>query len=476
LKSIFDTIFDRCTQAFNQKRTASRAKELAHGLLSCTGRATITGMLIAVGRQFVDWTAAYRLFWGSRMNTDKLFEVATKVCLEQLGPDQIMVAHMDDTILRKVGKKIHGTGWRRDPLGPAFHTNFIWAQRFIQISLSLRDNADFNSQSRAIPVDFHHSPTMKKLAKNSTDEQRAEYMECRKQQNLSAQGLERIKLLRTRLNEQGASTRELYLSVDGSYTNGTILKGLPQAVTLIGRVRKDAKFNYLPLSEKTKGRNKKYGELVPTPEQIRQSDDFSWQEVAGWASGKKHMFNVKIVKSLKWRCAGQKETLQLVVIRPLSYRLKKGGKLLYRQPAYLICMDNDLEIEILLQAYLWRWEIEVNFREEKTTNGCGEAQVRNEIAAVKVPQFVVAMHAFIHLADYIITKLNTNISLPKAKWERKNKSLRSSTNNILNTFRGCYLFEKLGKSFSDFVLKQRQIINSLNPIIDALNPIFYIRR
>ena len=72
-------------------------------MLSCTGRATITGMLIAVGRQFVDWTAAYQLFRGSRMNTDKLFEVATKVCLKQLSPDQIIVAHMDDTVLRKVG-------------------------------------------------------------------------------------------------------------------------------------------------------------------------------------------------------------------------------------------------------------------------------------------------------------------------------------------------------------------------------------
>jgi hypothetical protein len=264
----------------------------------------------------------------------------------------------------------------------------------------------------------------------------------------------------------------MYLSVDGSYTNATVLKGLPQGVTLIGRVRKDATFNYLPTCEKTKGRNKKYGDPVPTPEQIRQSDAISWQEVTGWAAGKKHVFNVKIIKSLKWRTAGQKPTFQLVVIRPLSYRLKNGGKLLYRQPAYLVCTDNDLEIGILLQAYLWRWQIEVNFREEKTTNGCGDAQVRNQISAVKVPQFVVAMHAFVHLADYI----NTGINLPRAKWEQEKIRLRTSTNNILNNFRGCYFFDKLGKSFSDFVVKQRQIINAINPIIDALNPIFYIRR
>ena len=445
-------------------------------MLSCTGRATITGMLIAVGRQFMDWTAAYQIFWGSRMNTEKLFEVATKVCLEQLSPSQLIVAHMDDTVLRKVGKTIEGTGWRRDPLGPAFHTNFIWAQRFIQISLSLHDPTDLNSQSRAIAVDFHHSPSVKKVAKNASAEDRSAFIELKKQQNLSTHGLSRIKLLRVRLDHQGASARQLLLSVDGSYTNGPILKGLPHGVTLIGRVRKDATFNYLPISEKTKGRDRKYGEPAPTPEQVRQTDDLPWQEVIGWAAGKKHLFNVKVIKALKWRTAGQAHTFQLVVIRPLSYRKKIGSKLLYRKPAYLVCNDNELDIETLLQAYLWRWEIEVNFRDEKSTNGCGEAQVRNEIAAVKAPQFIVAMHAFIHLADYMLTRLSPAMALPRAKWERKNRGLRTSTNNILNNFRGCYLFEKLGKSFSDFVVKQRLIINAINPIIDVLNPIFYIRR
>ena len=120
LKSIFDSIFERCTSAFKQKRTKCRVKELAHGLLTCTGRATITRMLIALGRQFMDWTAAYQIFWGTRINTERLFEVSLQVGLEQLSLSQLIVAHMDDTVIRKVGKTIAGTGWRRDPLGLPF--------------------------------------------------------------------------------------------------------------------------------------------------------------------------------------------------------------------------------------------------------------------------------------------------------------------------------------------------------------------
>jgi len=453
----------------------ARAKELAYGLLTCSGRVTITGMLIAIGKQFIDWTAAYQLFWGDRMCTDKFFEVASQVCLEQLTQQQMVVVHMDDTIIRKVGKKVHGTSWRRDPLGPAFHTNFIWAQRFIQISMSLHD-INFHCQSKAIPIDFFHCPSVKKPSKKATDEEIIVFKESKKIQNLSKQGLERIKSLRTRLDEQGASEREIYLSVDGSYTNKTVLKGLPEGVTLIGRVRKDAHFNYLPESTQTKGRNKVYGLPVPTPEEIRQSTDIPWQEVTAWAAGREHTFSVKIVKSLKWRVACRDQTIQLIVIRPLGYRNQNGARILYRQTAYLICTDNNLEIEKLLQAYLWRWEIEVNFREEKTTNGCGDAQVRNEIAAKKVPQFVVAMHAFVQLASYMTNKEENNISLPKAKWEKRNENKRPSTNNILNLFRGYYWYEQLGKSFSDFVVKQRQIVNSLNPIIEAINPVFYQRK
>jgi hypothetical protein len=54
----------------------------------------------------------------------------------------------------------------------------------------------------------------------------------------------------------------------------------------------------------------------------------------------------------------------------MGYRLTKNGKLLYRKPAYLICTDPNADIREILQAYIWRWDIEVNFRDEKITLGC----------------------------------------------------------------------------------------------------------
>ncbi|MBA7535046.1 hypothetical protein ES705_27296 [subsurface metagenome] len=142
------------------------------------------------------------------------------------------------------------------------------------------------SQSRAIPVDFHHCPTANKPNKKATESEIKHYKEVQKQLNLSIQGVERIKKLRQSLDHNGAKRKELYLSVDGSYTNTNVLKNLPDRVTLIGRIRKDTRLHKIPELSKNIGRKKVYGDQIPTPEEIRKSDDVEWQNVKGWAAGK----------------------------------------------------------------------------------------------------------------------------------------------------------------------------------------------
>jgi len=439
------------------------------------GRHTITGMLTASGQQFVDWSSTYRLFQGNRMDTDYLFSHIRKELINnELDSNAPIYAHMDDTIFKKTGKKVAGTSWRRDPLGPPFHTNFIWGQRYIQLSISLPEKAGA-SNSRAIPVDLQHSPTAKKPRKSADKKQWDDYKEKKFKANLSLKGVKRIKALRENIDNEGAKQRQLIVSVDGSYTNENVLKRLPDRVTLIGRIRKDCSLHKLPEeSNNGVGRKRVYGELLPTPEQIRVSDEYPWQEVKAWAAGKTHLFNVKIIKDVRWRKAGCKN-LTLVVIRPLSYRLTKNSKLLYRKPAYLICTDPDLDIEKLLQAYLWRWEIEVNFREEKTLLGCGEAQVRKEKPVEKLPSFIVALYSLIHLANHRVRENGLENQLPRAKWYPSKNNIRQTTGDIFNTFRTQLYVKAMDINFYDFVNLQecsRSRKNTVNPTISA---IFYSR-
>jgi hypothetical protein len=397
--------------------------------------------------------------------------------IEENGQEQMLIAHMDDTIVKKTGKKIHGTSWRRDPLGPPFQTNFIWGQRFLQISMALPSQKGI-CQSRAIPVDFHHCPTAKKLNKKATALEIKQYKESQKQLNLSTQGVARIKKLRQSLDKSGAKGKELYLSVDGSYTNKNVLKNLPERVTLIGRIRKDTRLHKIPGLSKNIGRNRIYGDQIPTPEEIRKSDDNQWLNVKGWTAGKEHSFKVKVVKDLRWEKAGGKHNLQLVIISPLRYRLTKKSRLLYRDPAYLICTDSNLDIGKLLQAYLWRWDIEVNFRDEKTLFGLGKAQVSNQQSVENVPAFITAIYSYLLIATHkACRKSDHNAVLPRPKWYPAKKGQRLSTNDIINLLRSQLWAKALGcDSFSGFVKQQSQSRSHENYTNTLSSVLLYIRK
>ncbi|MFV8226918.1 hypothetical protein, partial [Christiangramia aquimixticola] len=115
---------------------------------------------------------------------------------------------MDDTLLRKRGKNVFAGRWMRDPLGPPFQANLVWGQRFIQVSLSLFEKLG-TVQARAIPIDFHCCPSVKKPGKSGVESDWEHYRETQKKAKLSVIGAERIKLLRDNLDQDGYKDRQL---------------------------------------------------------------------------------------------------------------------------------------------------------------------------------------------------------------------------------------------------------------------------
>lgn len=77
---------------------------------------------------------------------------------------------------------------------------------------------------------------------------------------------------------------------------------------------------------------------------------------------------------------------RVIVIRPLACKPPGSQRLLYRQPAYLPCTDDTIPAADAVQYGFWRWEIEVNFREEKTILGAGEAQLRDPRFVENAPE------------------------------------------------------------------------------------------
>ena len=410
----------------------------------------MTGLLTTCGAQFRDWTSSYRLFSHERLPAQTLFAVARRAVLAALPPQAPVCAFLDDSLLPRSGLHTPGVAWRRDPLGPHFQTNFLRAQRFLQTSLALP--ADHGSY-RLIPVAFRHAPTPVKPGKKARPSQQQAYRAQVRATRLSQRAREQIGELRTGLDTDPRWARRLLLlAFDGGYTNRTVLKHLPHHTTAIGRLRQDAHlfFRPHPATQKARGRRLRYGAPAPTPEQVR-TDPSPWETFTLLHNGIPHQLRYKRRTGLLWRAAGAHQVLQLIVIAPLAYRLRKGSKLLYRQPAFLICTDENLDPQLLIETYIARWDMEVNFREEKTLLGVGQAQVRTPRSVEAAPALSVAAYALLLLATQRAFAHSSQPLLPRPKWIRPSPSTRISTQQAIHQLRAEVWGRGLGlDNFSGF--------------------------
>jgi hypothetical protein len=431
-----ERLWEQCLPAFDQQRVAERAKALSLSSLLCLGRHTVTGLLTTCGLGFQDWSAEYRLFSRHRLPVQEIFTVIRRGVLAELPPQAPFCVAIDDSLLRKTGTRIPGVAWRRDPLGPPFQTNFVRAQRVLQFSAAVPGP---NRGCRLVPIAFQHAPTPAKPRRNASPAEWQQYRQTARRARIPLLASQQIAALRQALDvEPGGSQRPLHLFVDGGYTNATVLRTLPGRTTLVGRIRKDAKLYALPeptQGSPQRGRPRRYGPPAPTPEQLRCDDAVPWTTVEVCISGATRTMRVKRLQPVLWRTAGLQHTLQVVVIAPLGYRLRKNSKLLYRQPAFLICTDSCLDLVAVIQGYIQRWGIEVNFREEKTLLGIGEAQVRHANSVEAVPALQVAAYAMLQLATLRTTPDGATGLLPPPKWAATAQPARFSTRRAINQLR-----------------------------------------
>lgn len=412
-------------------------------------RATLSNLICLGGRADADWTAEYRLYSRERVDGGALLDKALSEVCAALPEEEPLVAGVDDTLVRKSGAHIPGTSWRRDPLGPAFQTNLVMGQRFLMFSAAWPLEG---GDARMLPVRFDHAPTARRPAASAGTEELAEWRAEKKRTGLGVRTVSGMKEIVSR-----CPGRKIVFVGDGGFTNGTVLNGVPQGCSFIGRVRHDAKFHRPPdsLGPSSTGRPKTYGERAPTPGELLSDEAVAWREIKAATSGREHVFRIKEISGLLWRPAGAETRLRLIAIAPLRYRLRKNSKLLYRRPAFLVCTDPTLTLEQILQYYLWRWGVEVNFRDVKELVGVGDAQVRTEASNRVLPAALVGGYALLWAAALKLAASGTDPAggLEAPKWRRRQEEARKtpSTGQLLRELRTeCWRQSLRPEGFSGF--------------------------
>jgi hypothetical protein len=407
----------RCwTPAFAQSRSGRRAVEQAVGSLLALGRRTLSRTLWALGRQNQDWSADYKLHSRSGWKTQDLFqpilEQGARFC-----DDSLLVVAMDDTRIRKTGRKILSASYQRDPLSPKFRFNLMWGLRFLHFSLLVplyRSGADV--PPRSLPLRFLEVPALRKPGKKASPAEVQAHRQLLKEQNLSRRTVELLRELRQSADAAGLRSRTILAVGDAGFCNRTVLRQPLDRIDILSRTRRDCRLCHAA----EPGARRFYSDESFTPDQIRQRESLPWQQVRIFHGGRWRDVRYKEVRSVYWRTGGAKRPLRLLVVAPVPYDSGKGQRKYYREPAFLLTTDLLRSAETLLQSYFDRWQIEVNHREIKDTLGIGQAQLRHSRSVPRQPAMLVAAYSALLLAGIQVFGDTRGEGFPALpKWRRK---------------------------------------------------------
>lgn len=437
---------------------------LAH--LLCTKRHTITGLLSTLGRQQQDWSKAYRLY---RKHADSVavFSPILDGVLELIPEGSPLVVAVDDSHLRKTGKKVATAGWCRDPLGPPFHTNLMFAQHFIQLSAAIPDPTN-PKRSRMIPIAVELIPKLPKPTKNAPQQDWNQFEKIRALNSPGAHAIRLLQRVRKHLDDSNTHSRRIIWACgDGDYSNSTLLPNLPPRTVYIGRTRTDINLRSVPkpIKRRCVGRPRSYGKQLPTPDELRKDNTIPWENLTVCSGPKTTKVRCKRIKQAKWHIAGEKAVLQVVVIAPLRFKKRKNGPWRYTKPAYLVCTDACIPVQDLIQAYFWRWGIEVNFKEEKQLFGAGQAQVRSAPSVSSAPAVCIATYAALLLAGLRTYGFHSKPpSVRPPKWYKQKNNMRVTSSDLIKQLHQELLLSAAG-NFSPLAFSRCSDANTDNSFL-----------
>lgn len=346
LSSTVGSVFLRFSSCFSAP-SFENFTALAAGWILCEGRHSISRVIQAAGPLTKDkhHSAFYRFFSRSSWSTDSLGKVVFDLLLPHL-PSEID-ALVDDTLCRKGGPHIWGAGMHHDAVRSSYG-KFTKATRHVAISFGhnwvvLAVSVPLpwgTARAIAVPVLFRLYRS-KKLCPSA------------KYRKRTALAREMIDLLSKWVPED----RVLHLVGDVEYACKNVVRTLPDNVPFTGPMSMKAALYTLPpkRKKKGKGRPRKKGKRLPSPQQLASTPSVPWQKLKITIYGKTVTLRVKTMVCLWYTVAGTR------LVRVVLTQDPRG---VFDDRAFF-CTDPKRPAEEILVRFARRWSIEVAFLHAK---------------------------------------------------------------------------------------------------------------
>lgn len=422
LKELFK-IIEKHRVTFKQERVYQRVFALILAEIFVFARHTITQMLMTIGMTDQDWSTWYRLFSQQRFDYDKASEILFKETLTHVKEDELYIVGGDATQTPRSSRKLEGSGWLRNLRTPPFMLGIHAAQRWFNGSWFLPSE---NGYSRAVPIRWLPAFTEKSQPK--------EHKPCKEWEA----AVDFLKWVRQQLINCGRITQQVLMVADGSYDTLKLWQHLPEGVILLARSAKNRVLYSLPQPQSGRGRKRKYGDRVATP-QARWRERRGWRKLEIMVRGRLRHLQYKISQPVVRKGAPHRPLI-LIIVRG-KRRKNKYGRYYRRQPLpFLVnAVEDDtgnwilpFPVETLLFWAWQRWELEVCHRELKSNFGLGNKQCFNPHSAVLSVQWSAWVYSLLLFAGYRTWNLSDAPSVPTRWWTG---SKRWSFNTLWRAYR-----------------------------------------
>jgi len=331
-------------------------------------RRTVTRMILAAGTAAGKHYSSYhRVFSVARWSLDAVGLAVFDLIQPFLG--EVVMLGIDDTLARKRGSKMFGCGMHHDPLlssrsKAVMNWGHSWVVLGVIVELPFRPNYYF-----CLPILFRLY-----LSKAKAQTHRRVY---RTRPELA------VDLLATLCKHR--ENLRFHAIADSTYGGQSVLNYLPENCDLTSRLLMDARLYDAPPVRKpgTKGRPRKRGNRLPTPEQMLAG---RCRRVVFGIYGRTE--TVRLTDCVARVHKAPERPLRVVAVEPLT-----GGR--NRQAFY--STRHDATAEQVIAWYASRWSIEVAFHDSKQHLGFEEPQGWSRRAAERTAPMAMLFYSLIVL-------------------------------------------------------------------------------
>ncbi len=363
----------------------------------------------------------HRFFSLASWSLDQLCGVLAMLLVTTFCPDGLIVLAGDDTLCRKRGLTIYGTGMHHDPLISSRALKLVsWGHDWVVLCLIVRMPFWSPTKVWALPIAFRLYRNRQGVTKGKKDQNGKKIPAPKPPGHRTRPELlvELISLVSSWFPE-----RRLLLTGDSAYGGRSVLSKLPANVELISHVHPKGAL-YAPAPPRQPGQQgagRKKGERLPTMAPWAADATQPWTTLPFDRFGLHATLQVKTRQALYYK-AGKTRLLTIVLTRDTLGKRPD-------QMFYCTCLEWDAAT--ILAYYADRWAIEVTFENSKQFLGFEDPANRTPKAVERTAPLALVLYSltvlWFHRVGY------QDVCFPYRPWYRKKQE--PSYADILSTLR-----------------------------------------